>query len=73
MLLDQAPASPGTMKLIDLIVRYGMKIRLLNVRFEETLTGFNDAAAAERKNPYGLLRDVVLPSREGVDEDFFYG
>jgi len=72
MLLDQAPASPETMKLIDLIVRYGMKIRLLNVRFEETLTGFNDAAA-ERKNSYGLLRDVVLPSREGVDDDFFYG
>jgi len=67
MLLDQAPASSETTKLVDFIVKYGMKIRLLNVRFEERLTGFNEA----EEGPYGM-KDVVLPTREGVEDEFFY-
>ena len=35
MLLNQQPITADTNKLVDLIGGYGLKIRLLNVRFED--------------------------------------
>ncbi|KAF2201115.1 hypothetical protein GQ43DRAFT_372248 [Delitschia confertaspora ATCC 74209] len=55
MLLNQQPITADTNKLVNLIGGYGLKIRLLNVRFE-------DAGVEE----------PVLPSREGLDEDYYY-
>lgn len=57
MLLNQQPITAETNKLIGLISNYGLKVRLLNVRFD-------DAAFA------GDAPDI--PSREGLDEDYYY-
>lgn len=57
MLLNQQPITSETNKLIDLISNYGLKIRLLNVRFD-------DAAFAGEA--------PTVPSREGLDENYYY-
>ena len=59
MLLNQQPITNETSKLINMIRDYGLKIRLLNVRFDEM--GMN-----------GPGDGPEMPSREGVDEDFWY-
>ncbi|GME26964.1 putative elmo ced-12 family protein [Neofusicoccum parvum] len=55
MLLNQQPITADTNKLVQLVGGYGLKIRLLNVRFEELDAG-----------------EPALPSREGLDEDYWY-
>ena len=57
MLLNQEPITAETNKLLSLVSNYGLKIRLLNVRFD-------DAAFA------GV--EPELPSRDGLDEDYYY-
>ncbi|KAH8689206.1 ELMO/CED-12 family protein [Talaromyces proteolyticus] len=57
MLLNQQPITSETSKLVNLISNYGLKIRLLNVRFD-------DAAFAGEP--------PTIPSREGLDEDYYY-
>ena len=57
MLLNQQPITAETTKLIDLVSNYGLKIRLLNVRFD-------DATFAGEAPP--------VPSRDGLDEDYYY-
>ena len=42
MLLNQAPITADTNKLVDLIAGYGLKIRLLNVRFDELPPGWEE-------------------------------
>ncbi|KAI1263059.1 ELMO/CED-12 family-domain-containing protein [Xylariaceae sp. FL1019] len=59
MLLDQAPITTETEKLISLVSDYGMKIRLLKVRMEATYEGPSPDAG-------------VVPSREGLDDDYYY-
>ncbi|OBT56887.1 hypothetical protein VE04_02352 [Pseudogymnoascus sp. 24MN13] len=58
MLLNQAPITAETNKLVGLVVDYGLKIRLLNVRLEDGME------AGEGKG--------LIPSREGLDEDYYY-
>jgi engulfment/cell motility protein 1 len=58
MLLNQSPITADTSKLVSLIAGYGLKIRLLNVRFEEDMV---------RED-----REVKMPSREGLDEEYWY-
>lgn len=58
MLLNQQPITADTNKLVNLIGGYGLKIRLLNVRFDEGEAGDG--------------RGIVMPSREGVDESYWY-
>src|SRR5579871_2316747 len=55
MLLNQQPITADTAKLASLIVSYGLKIRLLNVRFEDV-----------------EAEDPELPTREGLDSDYWY-
>ncbi|KAF2109555.1 ELMO/CED-12 family-domain-containing protein [Lophiotrema nucula] len=55
MLLNQQPITADTNKLVNLIGGYGLKIRLLNVRFEDV-----------------GMEDPVLPSREGLTDDYYY-
>lgn len=57
MLLNQQPITAETTKLIDLVGNYGLKIRLLNVRFDD--------ATFAGETP-------VVPSRDGLDEDYYY-
>ena len=58
MLLNQAPITNETSKLLKTIGSWGLKIRLLNVRYEEG------------EEPVDGRGEV--PSREGLDEDYFY-
>ena len=57
MLLNQPPVTSETDKLIAMVQDYGLKIRLLNVRFDDM------ALAADAPE---------IPSREGLDEDYYY-
>lgn len=56
MLLNQQPITSETNKLINLVTNYGLKIRLLNVRYTDDF----------HTNP------PSLPAREGVDDDYYY-
>ncbi|KAK2811987.1 hypothetical protein FQN50_001695 [Emmonsiellopsis sp. PD_5] len=57
MLLNQQPITAETNKLINLVSNYGLKIRLLNVRFDDaTFVG----------------ESPEIPSREGLDEDYYF-
>lgn len=57
MLLNQQPNTNETEKLIAMVHDYGLKIRLLNVRFDDM------ALAGDAPK---------IPSREGLDEDYYY-
>ena len=57
MLLNQQTMSKETEKLVAMVRDYGLKIRLLNVRFDDM------ALAADAPE---------IPSREGLDEDYYY-
>ena len=63
MLLNQQPITAETNKLITTMSDYGLKVRLLNVRFhdEDGMLGGMDGTAAPE-----------IPSREGLDEDYYY-
>ncbi|KAK2759038.1 hypothetical protein FQN54_003137 [Arachnomyces sp. PD_36] len=57
MLLNQQPITADTNKLVNLISNYGLKIRLLNIRFDDaTFVG----------------EPPQIPSREGLDEEYHY-
>ena len=58
LLLNQKPITPETDKLLNLVSSWGLKIRLLNVRFEEG-HGPED-------------KQVKIPTREGLDDDYYY-
>lgn len=57
MLLNQQPITAETDRLINTVSSYGLKIRLLNVRFDE-------------RDMTGVAPQ--MPSREGLDEDYYY-
>lgn len=59
MLLNQAPITAETHKLVALVSEYGLKIRLLNVRLDDGYAGPLEGAG-------------VVPSREGLDDDYYY-
>ena len=59
MLLNQAPITAETNKLVTLVSEYGLKIRLLNIRVEAVYAGPAPGAG-------------MVPSREGLDEDYYY-
>lgn len=59
MLLNQAPITAETNKLVGLVSEYGLKIRLLNVRLDDGYEGPPEGAG-------------VVPSREGLDDDYYY-
>lgn len=59
MLLGQAPITAETNKLVNLVSDYGLKIRLLNVRMDSAFEGPPPGAG-------------VVPSRKGLDEDYFF-
>jgi len=56
MLHSQLPITAETSKLVNTVTNYGLKIRLLNVRYTDDYSGTSP----------------TLPSRDGVDDDFYY-
>ena len=64
MLLGQQPLTSETRKLVDLVAEYGLKIRLLNVRFGEQ--------GPEGMGESGGGGGPEVPSREGLDEAYYY-
>ncbi|KIV84884.1 hypothetical protein PV11_00634 [Exophiala sideris] len=63
MLLDQQPITAETNRLVHMMSDYGLKVRLLNVRFndeEGIVEGMDGMDGPE------------IPSREGLDEDYYY-
>lgn len=56
MLLNQQPITSETSKLVNMVTNYGLKIRLLNVRYTDDY----------HNSP------PELPSRGSVDEDYYY-
>lgn len=63
MLLDQQPITAETNKIIKLIGEMGLKVRLLNVRGNDE-DGITEAIDGIEAPP--------VPSREGLDDDYFY-
>jgi hypothetical protein len=63
MLLDQQPITAETNKLINMMSDYGLKVRLLNVRFNDE-EGIVDGMDG--------MDGPQIPSREGLDDDYFY-
>ncbi|RDA96004.1 hypothetical protein CP533_5955, partial [Ophiocordyceps camponoti-saundersi (nom. inval.)] len=59
LLLNQAPITAETTKLVDLVSDYGLRMRLLNVRMDTAFAGPPAGAG-------------VVPSREGLDDDYFF-
>ncbi|KAG5918752.1 hypothetical protein E4U42_006749 [Claviceps africana] len=59
MLLNQAPITAETSKLISMVSDYGLKIRLLNVRMDSAFEGPPPGAG-------------TVPSRAGLDDDYFF-
>ncbi|RDW88166.1 hypothetical protein BP6252_00198 [Coleophoma cylindrospora] len=59
MLLNQAPITAETNKLVGLVSDYGLKIRLLNMRVDDGYAGQSEGAG-------------IVPSREGLDDDYYY-
>ncbi|KAI9677939.1 MAG: hypothetical protein M1829_002436 [Trizodia sp. TS-e1964] len=62
MLLNQQPITAETTKLITLVRNYGLKIRLLNVRFNDISSGGRGYSG----------NTPPVPSREDLDEDYYY-
>ena len=67
MLLNQQPITAETTKLIKLVSDYGLKIRLLNVRFDDLMGARGEGRGGSSDDGGG-----EVPSREGLDEDYWY-
>ena len=63
MLLDQQPITAETNRLMHLISNYGLKVRLLNVRYNDE-DGIVEGMDGMDGPP--------IPSREGLDDDYYY-
>lgn len=57
MLLSQNPVTNETTRLIDTVSELGLKIRLLNVRYDDAMI---------------MDSPPEVPSREGLDDDYYY-
>ncbi|KAF8455651.1 ELMO/CED-12 family-domain-containing protein [Terfezia claveryi] len=62
MLLNQQPITAETAKLVNVVTGYGLKIRLLNVRYTENRY---ESDGHGGKGP-------EMPGRTGVDDDYYY-
>jgi len=63
MLLDQQPITAETNRLIHQVSDYGLKVRLLNVRFNDE-EGLVDGVDG--------MNVPEVPSRDGLDDDYYY-
>ena len=80
MLMDQQPITAETNKLVQMMAGMGVKVRLLNVRTggdgdEFAHEGVDDMGGPGDGNGEEAGRDgrkFRIPSREGLDQDYYY-
>ena len=78
MLLGMEPKTEETKKLIEGIVDYGLRIRLLNVKMENMESDEDDEKDNDQSmnstttNGSRKASKYEVPSREGVDGDYYY-
>jgi len=66
MLLNQEPITKDTTRLIDMMEDWGVRLRMLNLRWEDV-----DWEALEM-SVKGDRVEKEVPSREGLDDDYWY-
>lgn len=66
MLLNQEPITNDTTKLIDMMEDWGVRLRMLNLRWEDV-----DWEALEM-TVKGETVEKEVPSREGLDDEYWY-
>ncbi|KAK4637974.1 Engulfment and cell motility protein 2 [Fulvia fulva] len=67
MLLDQRPITKNTTRLIEMMEDWGVRLRMLNLRWEDV-----DWEALELSVKGDAVDSKAVPSREGVDEQYWY-
>ncbi|KAI9846294.1 MAG: hypothetical protein M1838_001324 [Thelocarpon superellum] len=66
MLLNQQPLTAETQKLVELISNYGLKIRLLNVRFDDVLYAHSHGGGAGGGGHGNGVADMQMELERGV-------
>jgi len=67
MLLDQQPITADTNKMITMIEGWSLKVRMLNLDWDDVDWADENGAGAQVGQ-----RTVVVPSRDGIDADYWY-
>ncbi|KAK3675560.1 hypothetical protein LTR78_004644 [Recurvomyces mirabilis] len=67
MLLNQEPITKDTTRLIDMMKDWGVRLRMLNLRWEDV-----DWEALEARVKGARVAEREVPTREGLDEDYYY-
>lgn len=67
LLLDQHPITKSTTSLIDMMADWGVRLRMLNLRWEDV-----DWEDLETRVKGGKGEEREVPDREGLDDDFWY-
>ena len=67
MLLNQQPITKDTTRLIDMMEDWGVRLRMLNLRWEDV-----DWEALELSVKGDRVEAREVPSRDGLDDDYWY-
>ncbi|KAF2718162.1 hypothetical protein K431DRAFT_287899 [Polychaeton citri CBS 116435] len=67
MLLNQQPITKDTTSLVAMMEDWGVRLRMLNLRWEDV-----DWSELEERVRGGEVRGRDVPSRDGLDDDFWY-
>lgn len=67
MLLNQQPITKDTTRLVEMMEDWGVRLRMLNLRWEDL-----DWEALEARVKGVKVEEREVPSREGVDDEFYY-
>jgi engulfment and cell motility protein 1 len=67
LLLNQQPITKSTTQLIDMMTEWGVRLRMLNLRWEDV-----DWEELERRVKGVEIEDREVPDREGVDDEFWF-
>ena len=67
MLLNQQPITKDTTRLVDMMEDWGVRLRMLNLRWEDVDWDELDAKARGVR-----VTEREVPSREGLDDEYYY-
>jgi engulfment/cell motility protein 1 len=67
LLLNQQPITKSTTQLIDMMTEWGVRLRMLNLRWEDV-----DWDELEKRVKGVEIEEREVPDREGVDDDFWF-
>ena len=67
MLLNQQPITKDTTRLVEMMVDWGVRLRMLNLRWEDV-----DWERLERSVRGQRVEGKEVPGREGLDEEFWF-